>query len=620
MPDLLGDLYEGLLAHSFERRGWNIELQPSRPSATCRQSCPFRIECQKTIDPTIDVDPDIRVTLADGTSLTAFVTHWRTTGFEKKFWRTAEEIFEYILHRPTDFGLNYVAEPISQSDNLRQGLGRLCGNSIDMQSNWTTQLQASIEHLEVNIVPRFRPSSPEGIKEYCDGNRESDGEIEEYLGSLEASLTSILPLKQGEIDNNRLFDLCITSRRRFKGWNARDISTDIRTPAQLLALILHAAMLDNVSFYQEDFTFGSSSRKLKGKKLIHLRNLAKVPYRIRRGEGLPFISVQSSLVGDKLLLDQLAFPVTSRTAGVYQAAAAYLGYLSSDVVWSNYLTRLCEVNLLAGRLGALIGPEDLPALVERAIIDRRESWVIDMLLSAADESQVSFAARLEQKFQLAYGHSFRRLAPYGDEGKKVVAACARGASDSLKPITGLSRERTLSILSGLFVDEFLEILEFPVSEEKSMVSARIKYLKTFLSGAPHPIIGGIQGILRELNIAFTVNKQERTIVNEWYGGNTGRTVYQFRLEHAEKIAWIKVSTGQDGHESDKWKELASRMRAHGLVADQVPEVWLVLDGNWTAAMVQKLYESGYSNVFSADGLGELKSTVMAWATRDGNSP
>src|SRR5579872_4189787 len=98
MPDILGPLYEAVLAYCLRTHGVAATVSPPRPSPTCRETCPNAMECAALGHaPSIDVDPDVIGSTADNKFVVGFVTHWRTTGFEKKFWRTVEEIFNIRL-------------------------------------------------------------------------------------------------------------------------------------------------------------------------------------------------------------------------------------------------------------------------------------------------------------------------------------------------------------------------------------------------------------------------------------------------------------------------------------------------------------------------------------------
>lgn len=59
----------------------------------------------------ISVDPDVLGNTANRSDLVGFVTHSRTTGFEKKFRRMVEEILEHHTHRTGGVGISFVAEP-----------------------------------------------------------------------------------------------------------------------------------------------------------------------------------------------------------------------------------------------------------------------------------------------------------------------------------------------------------------------------------------------------------------------------------------------------------------------------------------------------------------------------
>src|SRR5579872_4123385 len=182
MPDILGPLYEAVLAYCLRTHGVAATVSPPRPSPTCRETCPNAMECAALGHaPSIDVDPDVIGSTADNKFVVGFVTHWRTTGFEKKFWRTVEEIFEYQTHRPGCVGVSFVAEPVSQSDRLRRALGALAGVDLDLPSVWNDELQKAVDEFEALVKNGEIPTEPVAALNYLDEHCSARSAVGRYL-------------------------------------------------------------------------------------------------------------------------------------------------------------------------------------------------------------------------------------------------------------------------------------------------------------------------------------------------------------------------------------------------------------------------------------------------------
>jgi hypothetical protein len=619
MPDILGDLYEGILAFALEKQ-WraHVELSAPRPGATCRYSCAHSKECLDLGGtPSIGVDPD----LWGGTGhvpIVAFVTHWRTTGFEKKFWRTAEEILQYLTHLPEALRINLVAEPISQSEQLRLALGYLAGLQLDAPTRWNAELQSAVEYLETHVVPGLQPSSPEKVYKYCKDKYAIDPQLTRYVDLLLNLLLYDRRESSHRVQSDRLQDLCISVRRTRRTWNIRKINAQFRTPVQLLSLVLYAARLDGIAVTDRHLALGVL-RVSRHMPLGHLQNLSEVPFRTNRKQQQFFIEVGKTLVCGYLKFLTNAFPVGASASDLLSPAQKYLVYLSKHPVWATYLDRLCAVSRERFGEFAEINPRVVRSVVKEVLFESKEPWRLDVLLAAVRCSRVSFASALDAGVRSRYGVLLRTLAPFGDEAKNVIAYCVRGASDQLKSLPNRSKVETLVAIEEMMVNEFTRRLQVAVPVEEALRASKVKDLRTYLSGAPHPANEIVAALLDDLEVTYDRNTTERTIVNEWFGGNTGTTEYQFAIEPTIRPLFIKISTGQDGNENHKWKELCARLKLHRLASSRVFECWLILDGAWDEQAIGRLYEAGYRRIFGIDEIKSLSDALREWRNRAGNT-
>lgn len=613
MPDVLGPLYEAVLTHCLLTRGEDVEVSAPRPQPTCRKTCPHTSDCSLLPwNPSLDVDPDVLGRTTANKPLVGFVTHWRTTGFEKKFWRTVEEILEHQTHRPGGVGVSFVAEPISQSDRLRLALRSLAGVDVDMTTVWDRKLQKSVEELEVAVDEGSIPSEASAALAFVETNVTSMIPLARYVQAVSGVLAASQLQPSCRIAAEHLHRMCFESRKRSPSWKVRPIACSARTPAQLLALVLYALDADGLQLTDSDFARAQLSLP-RNVECRALRALAATPFRIAGRERHGFIAVVDTIRGPVLRLEERAFPEGGRTPGALVLARTYLEYLKNSGTWAGYLERLTRGMLGPQRCPSTLtlSREDARESVVDAVERARQGWRLDLLISAAELSQVRLAAAADADFERLTGATLKAISAFGDEAKKVVSYCTRNCSGDLRSAPGLSLAKTLSALSASLWKPLDAAIDWPLNMESALSALCVRDMRTFLSGAPHPVLGALSVTLRSRGLRYEPDRQVPTIVNAWYGGNTGRTEYQFEIHCGSRPLFVKVSTGQDGNEGHKWKELAGRVRAHRALAGDV-EVWLVLDGEWSEDAVRKLHEAGYSKIFAVDELVDFENELVAW--------
>lgn len=613
MPDTLGDIYEGILAHCLlSIGGWSVETSPQRPTAICRNECPHASLCLTTgMEPAVEVDPDMMAEHGDGTIAVGLITHWRTTSFNKKFWRTVEEILEYGTHIPSTRRINFIAEKMGEADNLRDSLSRLAGNSVSLHKNWSPLLGEAVEHLETVIVKELSPMSPEAVREFCDENYGKDELLTCYLDAVRDSLQKSLPLKPGEVSTETLQSDCMSARESASSWRIRDISALQRTAVQLLALIVFAAERDGHEISVDEFSRGMF-RVVKGARSASLARLSNTPYRVQKGTRSSFVAVNTSITGKTVIFEPSVFSSELRSPETLDLARRYLAFLRRHPIWSGYLDRFCESGVSERMRRSEITRENLREIVDDAIIKKKKAWMLDTVLASLSISRVKLGSDLNKPIQETYGVPIRKISPFGDEPKNVIAYCARGESDKLNAIPGKTLDQTHKILAD-HIDTYLAArISKPIEFSAAIAAHKVRDMRTFLSGAPHPALGAISEMLDRLLVDYETNFSVPTIFTSWYGGNSGKTTYQFQITHGSSSLFVKVATGQDGNEGHKWKELAGRRRAHRLVSSANESAWLILDGTWDRWAVRKLYEAGYERVFSIDEVEELESNIVRW--------
>ena len=523
MPDILGPLYEAVLTHCLRTRGEDAAVSAPRPMSTCRTTCPHTLECARLgHDPSIDVDPDVLGKTAKRRPLIGFVTHWRTTGFEKKFWRTAEEILEHQTHLPGGVGISFVAEPISQSDRLRLALGALAGVDVDMTGVWSAKLQKAVNALETAVSKRRIPSEASAALAYVEEHASTMPPLTRYIEEVSGILATSSLAPSCRIPKEQLFRMCIESRRRSAGWKVRPIKCSSRTPAQLLALVLYALEADGDALTESAFAAGQIPLT-RGGAFGALRALAATPYRIAGRDRHRFIAVVETIRGPILRFEERAFPAAERTPNGIALARSYLEYLKNDGTWSGYLERLTHGMLGPKRQpGVLhVSRADARAALVMAVERAKDGWVLDLLISAAELSQVKLAAAADDDFKKHTGSSLKSISSFGDEAKKVVSYCTHNRSGDLRSAPGLSRERTLRVLSDALWRPLDAAIQWPLSMDAALEALRIRDMRTFLSGAPHPILGALSVTLARRKIGCDTDRQVPTVVTSWYGGNTG---------------------------------------------------------------------------------------------------
>lgn len=316
-------------------------------------------------------------------------------------------------------------------------------------------------------------------------------------------------------------------------------------------------------------------------------------------------------------------------------------------VRQNFAHLLNDVAALAAQLQ--IHAKEISTL--RSVVSQHEqNWVLEMLLyiaglNSAEDIQKRFKENFEQS-----GHKVRPHAPYGDHAKLVAFLLqGRDICEQWSDPRGTGNRRTLTenefrtlswdtvalcITQG-FHDENSVIRPADAvikkySENKSMriISSDLNgfyiMLEHYLGGICHFQFTDEDGENREqLNRRICPSWQTEVISRLW-GGRPLETWMEGVSHNGQWL--IKVQSAQDGHESDKTKELAGRCRAlrlawsHG--ADPrdrlqwsfsqrpLPKLALVLDGDWDAIKKRNLYEAGWDWVGDVSQLHELRQLIQ----------
>ena len=239
MPDDFGPIYEGLIAAAAERIG--IPLLPAgRQSPQCRDVCAFASACAVTSAPVeLDVDPDL-ILEGPKSGIVVYVTHWRTAdSFQKKFWRTMEELFQYRLYRPDFLHINWVFEPLQIKGGLLSLMKQAFDWSEDYNSGGTLRLDEFMEELP-ELAKQLAPASPEKAKDYF-LSRQCTTASRIVVKDVQKRLSKVL--RATPIRKTALWDTMVANclKARQRSWSPLDINCKIRTPVQIGAILEAAA-------------------------------------------------------------------------------------------------------------------------------------------------------------------------------------------------------------------------------------------------------------------------------------------------------------------------------------------------------------------------------------------
>jgi len=286
---------------------------------------------------------------------------------------------------------------------------------------------------------------------------------------------------------------------------------------------------------------------------------------------------------------------------------------------------------------------------ERILIsEHQQNWVLEMILYLAGlTSDEDIQTKLKANFEaLAHPHALRTHAPYGDEGKLIRYLlqgrdiCGHWSSKSKKYT--LSQE-DFRVFSWQTVSRSI----FQSFQEKGQIlHEKDEVIRKYIQNKSMRIIGSDlngMGILidhylgnlchlqstdeaehKEALSARLCNSWQTDLINNIWNGRPLETWMEGVSHNGQWL--IKIQSAQDGHESDKTKELAGRCRAmrlqwaHGdnphdrtqwsFSERPMPRLALILDGDWDANKKRNLYEAGWDWVGDVSQLQDLRDLIQ----------
>jgi hypothetical protein len=609
MPDDYGPVYEGLIAAAAERRG--LELLPTtRQQPSCRVSCLYSKACSKThTDVALDVDPDLIV--RRGTlGVIVYVTHWRTAdSFQKKFWRTMEELFQYRMYKPEYRHMNWVFEPLQ----IKAGLLSLMRQCFDWSIDYNTDASASLSDFMRDlpkIAQRLEPLSQEKAKEYFLAGRCS-ASSKAALADVEQRLGETLMSEPRSVSSAWaiMASQCLSARQR--GQLPRIIRSRIRTPVQLGTIVAASASEYGVPLdFERLFTDGET----RSKNEEFIASVTSIPV---RKKGDKFALLGTRFIGG-FRLNKALFEAGVRLEGsssLSDLTLAYFDALRNSEVWGPYLKSIVATRALQTDLSSFCrnGANpliDVTGIVQEALTKRQKAWMLEVALCALGFNLNDLNRDLDPVLISKHGVALKEIAPFGDSGIHVIGNLNTGNWDDLKPIPGTSIPDTFSILRSeilAWVNRISVDGLVAGSRDTLILSYRYKRIKTFLSRAPHPLRPALLNTLKVKGFEVLENYPVPNFLNQMAGGKTGRFEVDFLAKQNGKTLLINIVTAQDGNESHKRKEMAARIKAarvHFAKSTQqysaiAPRIWLILDGDWQQSFVRNLYESGAEAIFPA---------------------
>lgn len=282
---------------------------------------------------------------------------------------------------------------------------------------------------------------------------------------------------------------------------------------------------------------------------------------------------------------------------------------------------------------------------ERASVSgHQQNWVFEMLIylanvNIAEDIYTQIAAEFEN-----LGHKLRPHAPFKDE-TMMVSYLLRGR-DICEHWTSRNQQRTLSEEQFKYLcwQAIAKCIVKSLSSKKNYIQDSQTIISKFLFNRTSRIISSelnslhiiIEYFLGDLCQLFFTDDEKlkknqkisysvHTEITDGLWGNKSLETYMEGISNNGQ--WlIKIQSSQDGHQSDKTKELAGRCRAihiawsHGsdplnrlewsFTKRQLPKLALLLDGDWTATQKRNLYEAGWDWVGDVAELGELRNLIQ----------
>ncbi|WP_055076588.1 hypothetical protein [Pseudanabaena sp. 'Roaring Creek'] len=283
--------------------------------------------------------------------------------------------------------------------------------------------------------------------------------------------------------------------------------------------------------------------------------------------------------------------------------------------------------------------------VKRNISLHKQNWILEILIYLCGLEMEDIYSQFIPIFD-RLGHSLRAHAPYGDENK-LLAYLLQG-KDICAHWSARGKNRTL------LAEEFKLLTWQAVSEtivksfiaKGAIIKSKDYVIKRYLESKSMRVISSdlngiyivIEYYLGDLcHFVFSeenenVKQSNNRICSTWLTdvieelwGSRPLETWMTGITNNQKW-FIKVISSQDGHESDKTKELAGRCRAirlawsHGqnprdrtqwtFSERPLPKLALVLDGDWDANKKRNLYEAGWDWVGDVAQLGELRRLIQ----------
>jgi hypothetical protein len=347
-----------------------------------------------------------------------------------------------------------------------------------------------------------------------------------------------------------------------------------------------------------------------------------------------------------------AFGRFDRTFGADEAIADLAFPDSVDEKTRFVRQHLLGLSKKPKELGDALWNLSLPTATKRkAVSSHVQNWHFEILLNLCGlNSMEDLATRFKERFEKS-GHQLRPHAPYGDQAK-VVAFMLQGR-DVCELWSGASRNRTLipeafrelcwRTVSQCIMDALKDrgsehkLSSDEVAATQYLQNKSMRIISSDLNGF-YIMIDHFLGDLCHLQFLDDEEQEEGAsdalsarICASWQTDMVkklwGSAPLETWVEGVSKDGkWlIKVQSSQDGHESDKAKELAGRGRAMHLDWNpgkdpkdrgrwtfgkrKMPKCALVLDGDWDRTKKKNLYEAGWDWVGDVSQLDDLRRLI-----------
>lgn len=378
MPDDYGPIYEGVIAAGASRIG--IELLPTkRQTPNCRDVCAYAGDCIATnSDVKLDVDPDLVLRCGKNLAV-AYVTHWRTAdSFQKKFWRSMEELFQYRIYRPDIKHISWVFEPLQIKGGLLNLMKQVFDYSVDYNSSPSDSLTKFMKELPA-LAQSMGEISQESAKQYflSPGSSAAARDARDDVSTrLRDAFSDIKPSR------NDLWSImignCFSARQ--KGWKSQNIQAKIRTPVQIGAVVLAAAKYWGV---RANLATLLSSRSLRTCEKGFCDCLTTLPI---RKKGDDYIYFCNGRIGGVTLNEKVLNTMDAVSAkSLASIAVEYHEVMEGDPVWGPYLRSIVNTRDLGDSIRRYLWKRpragiDVSGMTQCALSSRDESWMLELAL------------------------------------------------------------------------------------------------------------------------------------------------------------------------------------------------------------------------------------------------